>query len=115
MSYARQVAAVFALIALIYAGAWLYRAGGRAVEAECAKAREEMVASHLREVERLQRESAEADARLRDVLASRKPVAPRIREIIRENPSDCRVPAAVDGGLRDAIRAANEAISARRG
>lgn len=109
--YARQVGAVLVLVLLVAAGHWLYRAGGRAAEAACAQARAAQAEAHVREVERLQREASAADARLRKALSERPAVAPRIREAVRENPSDCRVPAAVDDGLRNAIRAANEVLS----
>jgi hypothetical protein len=55
------------------------------------------------------REAAKADAALRQLLKAGPKAGPTIRTVVRENPSDCRVPAPVFDGLRDAIRSANEA------
>lgn len=52
--------------------------------------------------------AAQADMRLQKELA--KPRAGvKIREVVRNNPSDCVVPEPVAAGLREAVRSANAA------
>jgi len=46
---------------------------------------------------------------LAEARKKRPPVAPKIQEVIRANPSGCRVPAPVHDGLQDAVREANAA------
>lgn len=47
------------------------------------------------------------EAELAEARKKRPPVAPKIKEVIRANPSGCRVPAPVHDGLQDAVREAN--------
>jgi anti-sigma factor RsiW len=59
-----------------------------------------------------QEQAHKADEALRKAL-ERPQAAPRIREVVRENPSDCSLPDPVADSLRDQIAAANKAGSAR--
>lgn len=52
--------------------------------------------------------AASADTKLQAELMKPK-AGVKIREVVRNNPSDCRLPAPVGDGLREAIRSANDA------
>ena len=62
-------------------------------------------------IEQAQKRAYEADERLEKIQKAAPKAAPKIREVVRENHSDCVRPAAVDRGLRDAIRNGNATVS----
>ena len=93
------LAVVLALSTLTFYGMWKYEVARKnKILADFGKALVEA------EVKRSMLEDELADARKK-----RPPVAPKIREVIRANPSDCRVPAPVHDRLQDAVREANAA------
>ncbi len=85
-------------------------AGHRIASNACKAKEAASLRGALAEVERERVRANEADARLQKVLSQPK-AGPKIREVLREVPiaGDCRVPAAVDDGVRDAIARANAA------
>lgn len=99
------------LAALVaFAGAWLYRAGGNAAKAECAADKAATLLEQQQALQEAQRAAADANEALRARLA--KPAPGRtIREVVRANPSDCRIDPAVSDGVREAVKRANQAAA----
>lgn len=106
----RWIRLVLLLVAVAAGGVWFYQAGGNAARLDCAEEREAALHAARAETEHRQRLAFEADEALREQLKAPK-AASKIREVIRENPNPCRVPAPVHDSLRDAIRRGNESIS----
>lgn len=99
---------VVALLAT--AGAWLYRAGGNAARVDCLQAQAAQEAAYKAELAKEQERAADANDALRARLA--KPAPGRtIREVVRANPSDCRIDPAVSDGVREAVKRANQAAA----
>lgn len=73
-----------------------YRTGHNAAELACRG-----------EIDTYKKFSRFLDKKLEEALS--KPQAPKVKEVIRANPSHCDVPKPVADGLREAIRAANAA------
>jgi hypothetical protein len=96
------VARVLIAVALLL-GAYLYghRVGGTAEKAACQS-------KQLAAIDDANKRANEADEKLQAEL--RKPKAgPKIREVVREHPSECVVPKPVGDELRKAVRGANAA------
>jgi hypothetical protein len=97
--------AVAALCGAMWAG-WEMR------DTSCDLARSEAQNAALeavqKDMEHWQQKALEADEKLAAELAKPK-AAPKIREIVIANPSNCVLPKPVADGLRDAIRQANSA------
>lgn len=96
-----------AVVLLGYAGYALYQQGGKSARLECAEAQLEARDAADKAIADAQAEANEANEALREELA-KPPAAGKIREIVRENPSDCVLPSPVGDGLLEAIRSANE-------
>lgn len=96
-----------AALLLAYAGHRLYELGGQDAKLACAEAQLEARDAADKALADAQAEANEANQALRDELA-KPPAAGKIREIVRENPSDCVLPSPVGDGLREAIRSANK-------
>ena len=97
---------------LTFGGAWLYRAGGNAAKLDCAEAQAAQEAAYRAQLEQAQREAAEANEALRQRLAKPAP-GQRIREVVRNVPSDCAVDPAVADSVREAVQRANQAAAAK--
>jgi hypothetical protein len=96
------VARVLIAVALLL-GCYLWGRmdGGNAAKAECQ-------GNQLAAIDDANKRANEADEKLQAEL--RKPKAgPKIREVVREHPSECVVPKPVADELRKAIRGANAA------
>ena len=101
---------LLAVALLATAGAWLYRAGGNAAKADCAADKAATLLEQQQALQEAQRAAADANEALRARLA--KPAPGRtIREVVRANPSDCRIDPAVSDGVREAVKRANQAAA----
>ena len=101
---------VVALLAT--AGAWLYRAGGNAARVDCMQAQAAQEAAYKAAMAAEQQLAAEANEALRQRLAKPAP-GNGIREVVRANPSDCRIDPAVSAGVRQAVAEANARAAAK--
>jgi hypothetical protein len=99
-----------ALLALWTWGAWVQ--GGKSARLACAEAQLEAREAADKALRDAQRAAAEANDKLRAELAKPKP-GQTIREVIRDNPTDCRVPAAVSDSVREAVNRANQAAASK--
>jgi hypothetical protein len=88
----------------------MYRLGGTSARKDCVERENAALKAERAQVEYWQKQAFDKDEALRKALSAPK-AAPKIEKVIRANPSGCRVPAPVDHGLRDAIRAGNKALS----
>jgi hypothetical protein len=90
--------AVLVLLAAVYY--WGWSNGREGAELDCLKARNADYAAS-------QELANELNQKLQEALKVKS--APKIKEVIRANPSGCSVPKPVADGLREAIRSANAA------
>lgn len=102
-----KVGAILLVLALFYG--WGYHtaklAGSLALQSERLA-----IANDARvQIEAAQKQAYDADEALRK--AQQASPKSRVREVVRENHSDCVRPPAVDKRLRDALREGNKSIS----
>ena len=97
LRYWKPLAVALLLAAVYY---WGWSTGRDKAYLACERSRNEVAAAARREADELNKKLQEALS---------KPQAPKIKEVIRANPSGCAVPKPVADGLREAIRAANAA------
>ena len=110
--YLREAGAIVLLALLTAGGAWLYRAGGNAARVDCLQAQAAQEAAYKAALAKEQERAADANDALRARLA--KPAPGRtIREVVRANPSDCRIDPAVSAGVRQAVAEANARAAAK--
>ena len=98
--------AVLALLALVFA--WGYGSGASRESMKCGAAQLQAALAQAKALDAANARADQINETLKAELA--KPGSGTvIREIIRENPSDCVLAKPVADGVRDAIRRANEA------
>ena len=108
--YVREAGVVLLAVLFVAYSVWLYRDGGKAARLECANRENAELQAQRAEIERWQKIANDTDDKLQKALNAPK-AAPKIKEVIRANPSHCTVPPAVSDSLRDAIRHANSTLS----
>lgn len=100
MIWLRYWKPIAGITVLILGMAFAWNQGGKSARLACAEAQAKALAQ-------AQHEADKANEALREQLR-KPPAAAGIREIVRANPSDCRVPEPVVRGLREAVDRANE-------
>ena len=108
-----KVGAAALLLSAAFSAGWYFN--GLRLTAKLETERRQVAEDARKLVEQAQQQAYEADEALRKAQQAAPKAAPKIREVVRENHSDCVRPAAVDRGLRDAIRSGNKSISGDRG
>jgi hypothetical protein len=104
-----KLGAAALLLACTFSAGWYFN--GLRLTAKLETERRQVAEDARALVEQAQKQAYEADERYRKAQEAAPKAAPKIREVVRENHSDCVRPAAVDRGLRDAIRSGNKSIS----
>lgn len=102
MTYARALIA----IALFVAGFWL---GGIQARGASAARERDQVSKQLDEIQKAQDEDKRRAERLQKTIDALPKSEGTIREIVRENPAPCDMPAPVADGLHGAVNSANRA------
>lgn len=104
-----QIMALLLALGLVGSHAWVYHLGGQETRKDAAEQRiTEMVATQeIIDAERARADKAEQA--LREKL-NEPEAAPKIRTVVRENPSSCVIPKPVDDRVREAGDKANAAI-----
>ena len=100
-------------VALLIAALFLQNRATRAnVRADAERARAEASEAELQAVIESQKAAEAANGALRVKLAKPAP-GTRIREVVRESPSDCSVDPVVSDSLREAVNRANQAAATK--
>lgn len=105
----KQIMALLLALGLVGSHAWVYHLGGQETRREAAELRmADMTATQvIIDAERARANKAEQA--LREKL-NEPEAAPKIRTVVRENPSSCVIPKPVDDRVREAGNKANASI-----
>lgn len=98
--------AVLVLLVAVYA--WGWSTGRNGALSDCRADKIKLAEQHLQAIEAERKRANAADEKLRAVL-SRPKSGPKVREVVRAHPSNCRLPRAVSDSLREAVDRANAA------
>lgn len=85
---------------------WAWVHGADAVRLECAEKREKLIEAALKDMQDLEAKRAAAQKRADDLAK----LPPKVIERVRQNPSGCSLPKPVADGLREQVRATNDAL-----
>ena len=110
--YATFALGVLAVALLMTGLIFRVRAADAIARADAAESRAKALQAELQAVIESQKAAEAANEALRAKLARPAPSA-RIREVVRESPSDCAVDSVLSDSLREAVNRANQAAAAK--